>query len=116
MALDYYHLRWLLNNSGFQSSIIVGPESNHIGDADHRGEMYVKEFLENNGASIDFVTWHQYYLNGREAQLKDFINPATFNYLPMQIKSMNATINASGQKIKMWMCKSVNIPVLACIY
>jgi len=106
LARDYYHLRGVLNTSGFETSIIVGPESNHIGDANHRGEMYVKEFLENDGNSADYVTWHQYYLDGHVAQLKDFINPTTFNYLPMQIKSMNATINASGQRIRMWLSET----------
>ena len=105
LAKDYYHLRQILNENGYAASMIIGPEVNHIGDPNHKGEEYAKEFLENCGDSVDWVSWHQYYLNGREAQVKDFVDPLTFNYLPLQIKSMAATIKASGQQMRMWLCK-----------
>lgn len=82
----------------------MGPEVNHVGDTDHKGEYYAKTFLENDKNSVNYVTWHQYYLNGREAQLTDFINISTFNYLPKQIKSMQEAIKSSGELIPMWLC------------
>lgn len=86
-------------------SILVGPEVNHIGDANRAGVLYATEFLNNNNNSIDFVTWHQYYLNGREATVEDFIDPKVFNRLPTQIDCMKTAIKDAEQNIEMWMCK-----------
>ncbi|CAK9807773.1 HPSE [Anthophora quadrimaculata] len=104
LANDYYKLRQLLNEMGYNKSILVGPEVNHVGDTNHMGEHYVETFLENDKDSINYVTWHQYYLNGREAKIEDFINVSTFNYLPMQIKSMNEAIQLSGKS--MWLSET----------
>lgn len=104
LASDYYQLRALLNQKGYNDSILVGPEVNHIGDKDRTGENYAETFLKNDKDSVNYVTWHQYYLNGREAQISDFINVSTFNYLPMQIESVNQAIKSSEKDIFMWLC------------
>ncbi|XP_043517824.1 heparanase-like [Frieseomelitta varia] len=106
LAHDYHQLRQLLNEVGYNESLLVGPEVNHVGDIDHKGEYYAKTFLENDKNSVNYVTWHQYYLNGREAQLTDFINISTFNYLPKQIKSMQEAIKSSGELIPMWLSET----------
>lgn len=97
-------MRQLLDKAGYSSSILVGPEVNHVGDKNHAGEEYAETFLRNQKKIINYATWHQYYLNGREAKIKDFVNPSTFNYLPMQIKSMAEFIVASGKNVSMWLC------------
>lgn len=97
-------MRQLLNDIGYNESLLVGPEVNHVGDIKHKGEQYTKLFLENDKDSINYVSWHQYYFNGRDAQITDFINISTFNYLPMQIKSMQEAIQSSGKSISMWLC------------
>lgn len=104
LAYDYRKLRQLLNEIGYRESLLVGPEVNHVGDTNHIGEHYTKTFLENDKNSINYVTWHQYYFNGKEAQLIDFINISIFNYLPIQIKSMQEAIQSSGKIIPMWLC------------
>ncbi|XP_043266874.1 heparanase-like isoform X2 [Venturia canescens] len=106
LGRDYSRLRAILNLSGYQPSILVGPEVNHIGDENHHAEEYAKVFLENNENSVDYFTWHQYYLNGRQAHVKDFINPSTFKYLAMQIEGINTMIKSTGQKIKMWLSET----------
>ncbi|KAK1125195.1 hypothetical protein K0M31_006535 [Melipona bicolor] len=106
LAHDYHQLRQLLNEVGYNESLLVGPEVNHVGDTNHMGEYYAKTFLENDKNSVNYVTWHQYYLNGREAQLIDFTNLSTFNYLPKQIKSMQEAIKSSGELIPMWLSET----------
>lgn len=88
--------------------MLVGPEVNHIGDS-NEGLSYMEVFLENDKNNINYVTWHQYYLNGHEAQVNDFINPTTFCYLPIQIESMLKTIKKSRKSISMWLCKLFKI-------
>lgn len=105
LASDYVVLRKLLDSNGYESSNLIGPEVNHIGD--HTGEKYAEEFLKNNIDSVTYVSWHQYYLNGREAKVSDFINPLVFNYLPSQIESVANVIKNSGKDVYMWICKSI---------
>ncbi|XP_057339841.1 heparanase-like [Microplitis mediator] len=106
LADDYIHLRRLLNQLGYETSFLVGPEVNHIGDNDKAGEKYATEFLKNNENSVDFLTWHQYYLNGREAKVADFINPNVFNRLPIQIKNVQDVIDQTNKNLKMWMSET----------
>lgn len=106
LARDFYHLRQLLNEAGYGRSLLVGPEVNHVGDADHAGELYAGTFLEEAKNSVDYVTWHQYYLNGRKARVEDFLNPETFNYLQMQIQSMKDIIKSSSKNILMWLSET----------
>ncbi|KAK2575304.1 hypothetical protein KPH14_008153 [Odynerus spinipes] len=105
LAKDYFHLRNLLNQAGYIQSFLVGPEANHIGDL-NQGESYVETFLEKDKDSIDYVTWHQYYLNGHKAQAKDFVNLSTFYYLPMQIEHMSQIIDRSKKPISMWLSET----------
>lgn len=104
LAKDYDHLRQLLNEAGYVDSILVGPEANHVGDSDEMGELYIKTFLSSQKNTVNYVTWHQYYLNGREAKMSDFVAPSTFNWLPAQINSTKQFIAESGKDVSMWLC------------
>ncbi|KAE9542850.1 hypothetical protein AGLY_002761 [Aphis glycines] len=107
LAKDYFALRSLLNTSGYNDSILVGPEVNNIRhpiNITEQGEYYVKEFLKNDEDCIDYVTWHQYYINGKTAKVQDFIDPKVFNILSKQIKSLQDVIDGLGKKIPMWLC------------
>ncbi|XP_011341385.2 heparanase isoform X2 [Ooceraea biroi] len=106
LAKDYDRLRQLLNEAGYIESILVGPEVNHVGEASNVGEKYAETFLRNQRSTVDYVTWHQYYLNGREAKVKDFVTPLIFNWLPGQIKGMEEFVVASGKSIAMWLSET----------
>lgn len=104
LAKNYDRLRQLLDEAGYVDSILVGPEVNHVGERSHMGEEYAEIFLRSQSSTVNYITWHQYYLNGREAIVKDFVNPLIFNWLPAQIKSMREFIAASGKNVSMWLC------------
>ncbi|KAL0110823.1 hypothetical protein PUN28_014045 [Cardiocondyla obscurior] len=106
LAKDYDHLRQLLNEAGYGDSILVGPEVNHIGEIDKKGEIYAKTFLRNQTNTVNYVSWHQYYLNGQEATVDDFVNPTTFNWLPKQISSLRESIAESGKDVSMWLSET----------
>ncbi|XP_018313598.1 heparanase isoform X1 [Mycetomoellerius zeteki] len=106
LAKDYDHLRQLLNEAGYVDSILVGPEANHVGDSDEMGELYIKTFLSSQKNTVNYVTWHQYYLNGREAKMSDFVAPSTFNWLPAQINSTKQFIAESGKDVSMWLSET----------
>lgn len=104
LAKNYDRLRQLLDEAGYVDSILVGPEVNHVGERNHMGEEYAEIFLRSQSSTVNYVTWHQYYLNGREAIVEDFVNPLTFNWLPAQIKSLGEFIAASEKNVSMWLC------------
>ncbi|XP_023288563.1 heparanase isoform X2 [Orussus abietinus] len=106
LAQDYIQLRKLLDTKGYANSIVVGPEVNHIADINGKGQDYAKEFLIKANNSIAYVTWHQYYLNGRVARVDDFINPETFNILPVQINAMKFMLNEVEKDIDMWLSET----------
>lgn len=106
LAKDYDHLRQLLNEAGYVDSILVGPEVNHVGETNKMGELYAKTFLSSQKNTVNYVTWHQYYLNGREAKVNDFVSPFTFNWLPVQINSMMQFIAESGKDVSMWLSET----------
>jgi heparanase 1 len=97
-------LRTVLNDLGYENSILVGPEANHIGDDNHQGVIYGINFLNKVNNCIDYFTWHQYYLNGHIAQLEDFLNVKVFNRLPEQINTMATAIKSNGHNLSMWLC------------
>ncbi|XP_014216649.1 heparanase-like [Copidosoma floridanum] len=103
LARDYTELRSILRKLGFENSIVVGPEANHIGDENQRGVKYVETFLENINDSIDYVSWHQYYLNGHVARAEDFIDSKVFNKLPAEIDVMTQSLNTG---IPMWLSET----------
>ncbi|XP_018393336.1 PREDICTED: heparanase-like [Cyphomyrmex costatus] len=106
LAKDYDHLRQLLNEAGYIDSILVGPEVNHVGESNDMGELYVKAFLSSQKNTVNYVTWHQYYLNGRNAKVNDFVALSTFNWLPVQIHSMKQFIIESGKDVSMWLSET----------
>ncbi|KAG7200881.1 hypothetical protein KM043_003244 [Ampulex compressa] len=106
LARDYRRLRRLLDKAGYSRSLLVGPEVNHVGDENHKGEWYAKEFLDASRNSVDYVTWHQYYLNGHIASLEDFLNVTTFDYLPSQIKSMIEITGLRDRNKSMWLSET----------
>ncbi|XP_046750620.1 heparanase-like [Diprion similis] len=104
LASDYTVLRKLLDDNGYESSNLIGPEVNHIGDANHQGELYGAEFLKRANNSLTYFSWHQYYLNGHIATVEDFINPNTFNYLVNQIHSLSDFIG--DYDIRVWLSET----------
>ncbi|KAJ2954042.1 hypothetical protein O0L34_g2255 [Tuta absoluta] len=88
LAKDFKKLRKLLKHHGYKNSLLVGPDTTR--PQPHRPHTleYMVQFLGNGSQAIDARSWHQYYLNSREAKLEDFWNPVTFNYLNVQIETM----------------------------
>lgn len=105
LAQDYQKLRRNLNEAGYEKSLIFGPEVNHIGNDINNGLEYVDCFLKNANQSIDYLTWHQYYLDGKTATVNDFINSTVFNYLPNEINNLKKIQEKFNPKIPMCICK-----------
>ncbi|KAL0902053.1 hypothetical protein ABMA27_000020 [Loxostege sticticalis] len=105
LAKDFKKLRKLLNETGYGTSLLVGPDTTRPQEKRPECLKYMVDFLGNGSNYINARSWHQYYLNSRTAKLEDFWNPDTFNLLEEQIKTMKRhTKNYSH--IPMWLSET----------
>ncbi|CAG9781724.1 unnamed protein product [Diatraea saccharalis] len=105
LARDFKKLRKLLNETGYNNSLIVGPDTTRPQPKRPECLKYMVEFLSNGSHNINVRSWHQYYLNSRTAKLEDFWNPDTFDLLEEQIKTMK-THTANYSHIPMWLSET----------
>ncbi|XP_052751415.1 heparanase-like [Galleria mellonella] len=105
LAHDFKKLRMLLNNFGFNKSLLVGPDTTQPRPEQPQCLKYMVEFLGNGSHSINVTSWHHYYLNSRTAKLDDFWNPDTFDLLKDRIQTMRRNTEEYAQ-IPMWLSET----------
>ncbi|XP_023012087.2 heparanase [Leptinotarsa decemlineata] len=99
MARDFALLRKILNKYPFyKNSLLIGPDVTRPQKNHKESELYLEEFLQNSVNTINAITWHQYYINGRTAQAQDFLNPKIFDYLKHQIKDVKEIVKSSPNR------------------
>lgn len=97
LGKDFVHLRKILNEFPlYRNSLLFGPDVTRPLTNHKESQKYLIKFLENGGNAVNAITWHQYYLNGKTAQVKDFLNPSTFNLLKDQINKVIKIVNSSS--------------------
>ncbi|XP_014237707.1 heparanase-like [Trichogramma pretiosum] len=106
LAKDHCKLRAILNYNNFKNSALIGPEVNHIEHSRSKGQIYLKEFLKTASDCVDYVSWHQYYLNGRTATREDFLNSTVFNILPDQIDIIKNVMRSNERNIPVWLSET----------
>ncbi|XP_056632860.1 heparanase-like [Diorhabda sublineata] len=99
LAEDFKTLRSILNKNQYKESLLVGPDVTRPQDNHKESEIYLEEFVKNIGSSINKITWHQYYLNGKTAQPKDFLDPDIFDLLKYQINKVREITIMSNRSI-----------------
>nr|XP_033819728.1 heparanase isoform X2 [Geotrypetes seraphini] len=86
LGQDFVQLHYLLSNySAFRSSGLYGPD---VGQPRKETQKLLKSFLKAGGKVISSVTWHHYYVNGRTASEKDFLNPKVLDGLILEIQNV----------------------------
>ncbi|XP_067659153.1 heparanase-like [Haliotis asinina] len=76
----------------FKDTLILGPDIFYI----ERGISFMKDFLTSGGArSVDAITFHHYFGNGKEGRLADFTDPVFMDRLKVTLDiAHNATSDA----------------------
>uniref|UniRef100_A0A8C6E5U7 Heparanase n=1 Tax=Moschus moschiferus TaxID=68415 RepID=A0A8C6E5U7_MOSMO len=69
---DFIELHKLLGKYAYKNAKLYGPD---IGQPRRKTVEMLESFLKTGGEVIDSVTWHHYYVNGRNATKEDFLNP-----------------------------------------
>ncbi|XP_020844092.1 heparanase [Phascolarctos cinereus] len=72
LGKDFIKFHSLLKRYDLRNAKLFGPD---IGQLRNSNDTLLRSFLEVGGGVIDAVTWHHYYMDGRNATQEDFLNP-----------------------------------------
>ncbi|XP_078391527.1 heparanase [Cetorhinus maximus] len=99
---DFEHLYSLLHTFRiFNHTGLYGPD---IGQPGKRATVtLLKGFLKTGGKVLDAVTWHHYYVNGRNASLKDFLSPQVLDSLMLKINQIFEVASKIVPDKKVWL-------------
>ncbi|XP_038648566.1 heparanase [Scyliorhinus canicula] len=99
---DFDHLYSLLHTfRTFNHTGLYGPD---IGQPGRRATVaLLKGFLKTGGKVLDAITWHHYYVNGRNASLKDFLSPQVLDSLVLKIKQIFEVASKIAPDKKVWL-------------
>nr|CAD7452385.1 unnamed protein product [Timema tahoe] len=107
LADDFAALRSVIeSHSASKEPMVVGPDVTAPRGLVTTPLTFLQEFLEAQSDSINAVTWHQYYLNGRIATLKDFIEPSIFNKLYKQILEVQQVMTKTNTSLPLWLSET----------
>uniref|UniRef100_A0A1Y1N3N1 Heparanase n=1 Tax=Photinus pyralis TaxID=7054 RepID=A0A1Y1N3N1_PHOPY len=101
LAKDFAKLRSILNRYPiYRKSELVGPDTTRPIIKRNASMAYLHEFLLHGKNVINAVTWHQYYFNGRNASISQFLDPEVFNLLQTQIGYIKDIVKSAGATSK----------------
>ncbi|XP_076835540.1 heparanase [Brachyhypopomus gauderio] len=101
LGQDFLHLRSILQESKlYHSAGLYGPDVGQL--REHRKDI-LTEFLETAADAIDATTWHHYYVNGRDATLKDFLDPQVLDTLAVKTNEVLEVVRSVSPEKKVWL-------------
>lgn len=98
---DFIHLRKIMSESGFyQNSGLYGPD---VGQPrDHRIDI-LEGFLQSGSEAVDALTWHHYYVNGRDTSLEDFLDPEILDTLALKTNEVLEKVKQVSPQKSVWL-------------
>jgi len=114
LGRDFLMLHDLVRHKlGLQTCRLVGPDvtrphlSSQDVDLGSPSPQYLSDYLSTVKGKLDAISWHQYYVNGREATVSNFTSSLVMNMLPAQIEMIKGTIaNAGYSALPVWLTET----------
>jgi heparanase 1 len=108
MGKDFWALKQLLKEfPSFENATLVGPDINGIRKCSPTRRCkplgYLKNVLSTSGHVLDAITWHQYYLDGHTATLRQFLDPNVLDQLTYQLGLMNSFTSTHSPQSPLWL-------------
>lgn len=102
LGKDFQQLYSLLHTfRTFNHTKLYGPD---IGQPRRRRIVtMLKGFLQTGGDVLDAVTWHHYYVNGRNATPEEFLSPKVLDSLVWRIKQILKVVAKTVPGKKVWL-------------
>ncbi|XP_035524163.1 heparanase [Morone saxatilis] len=79
---DFTRLREMMSKSQlYHGAGLYGPD---VGQPRDRRTDILEGFLQTGAEAVDAVTWHHYYVNGRDTSVEDFLDPEVLDTLALK--------------------------------
>ncbi|XP_048250306.1 heparanase-like isoform X2 [Haliotis rufescens] len=100
LARDFVRLRQIMGSYS-QSTLLVGPDVTKVDKKNVR--LYFEEFLASGGGKVvDKATFHHYYVDGRTADVGDFIDASILDSLKTDLTDAITTAQAHAPGVPVW--------------
>ncbi|XP_041666145.1 heparanase [Cheilinus undulatus] len=101
LGQDFTHLREMMSQSQlYRHARLYGPD---VGQPrDHRADI-LQGFLQSGAEAVDAVTWHHYYVNGRDTSLEDFLDPEVLDSLTIKTSEVLETVRRFSPEKPVWL-------------
>ncbi|CAN9504612.1 unnamed protein product [Ophioblennius macclurei] len=101
LGKDFATLRELMSKfTLYRHAELYGPD---ISQPRFRRADILDGFLETGAESIDAVTWHHYYVNGRDTSVKDFLDPELLDTLSDNISIVMEKVTQMSPGKPVWL-------------
>ncbi|PFX26400.1 heparanase-like isoform X2 [Stylophora pistillata] len=101
LAEDFCILRAILEGSPQFGNFLVGPDMATI--TSEKTESFLKSFFTHAEDTIDAVTWHQYYVDGRTCSEKDFYDPEVLDRFLHELSVANSILDGVEAGFSRWL-------------
>nr|XP_040026208.1 heparanase-like [Gasterosteus aculeatus aculeatus] len=65
--------------------------------------MPLLRFLQSGSQAVDAVTWHHYYVNGRDTAVEDFLDPQVLDSLIQKTKDVLQEVQMVSPEKPVWL-------------
>ncbi|XP_027710250.1 heparanase [Vombatus ursinus] len=100
LGKDFIKFHSLLKRYDLRNAKLFGPD---IGQLRNKSDKLLRSFLEVGGGVIDAVTWHHYYMDGRNATQEDFLNPKVLDTFIFSAQQILQVVKETRPGKKIWL-------------
>ncbi|XP_071328203.1 heparanase isoform X2 [Trachinotus anak] len=101
LGQDFTRLRDMMSESKlYQDAGLYGPD---VGQPrDHRIDI-LEGFLQTGAEAVNAITWHHYYVNGRDTSLEDFLDPEVLDSLALKTNEVLEKVKLVSPGKTVWL-------------
>ncbi|XP_062414966.1 heparanase isoform X1 [Pungitius pungitius] len=101
LGRDFNRLRAMMSQSTwFQGAGLFGPD---VGQPREHRVNLLEGFLQSGSQAVDAVTWHHYYVNGRDTSVEDFLDPQVLDSLILKTKEVLQEVQMVSPEKPVWL-------------
>ncbi|XP_037609561.1 heparanase [Sebastes umbrosus] len=101
LGRDFTRLRDMMSQSKFyHDAALYGPD---VGQPRDRRTDILEGFLQTGSEAVDALTWHHYYVNGRDTSLEDFIDPEVLDTLALKTTEVLKKVKLVSPEKPVWL-------------
>ncbi|KAM8828330.1 heparanase [Spinachia spinachia] len=101
LGRDFTRLRAMMSESTwYRGAGLFGPD---VGQPREHRVNLLEGFLQSGSPAVDAVTWHHYYVNGRDTSVEDFLDPQVLDSLILKTKDVLEEVQMVSPEKPVWL-------------